>query len=250
MIPWFQKITNIGTKEKQPNLPGNVPLFEWAPGLEIDPLPPLNSQADQIIDDSIKDDISLSFDQPYEDDRNVVSDNESSTSEEDNSHNDYGEDNNEVVVNQDDTIFEEISVDNSEIKERDEEPIPSQPFAANNDNIQPNIDVGDNASDEDIISDSDGNISSCDSADHTFSLENVEHIENEETINFFDETFDAEDNVVVMEDKFYSIDDDSGVLFPSHGEDEDGDFTEVSEEIEDTANIESARPKRERRRYH
>ena len=31
----IDRIVKIATKEKQPNLPGGTPIFEWAPGLEI-----------------------------------------------------------------------------------------------------------------------------------------------------------------------------------------------------------------------
>ena len=35
----IDKIYRIAKKEKQPTLPGHTPLFEWAPGLEIETIP-------------------------------------------------------------------------------------------------------------------------------------------------------------------------------------------------------------------
>ena len=104
----IDRIVSIATKEKLPILSSNVPSFEWAPGLEIDPLPYINESEDNVVAEPVRDDLSSMMDVPNNDDLNIISEDD-----DDGVNDEYSSQS--INNNQGNIVIEEVDDDESDV---------------------------------------------------------------------------------------------------------------------------------------
>ena len=142
----IDRIVSIATKEKLPILSSNVPSIEWAPGLDIDPLPYIDESEDDVIAEPARDDLSSMMDVPNDDDRNIISeDDDDGVDDEDSSQ--------PINNNQENIVIEDVDDDESDVVLHETEKR-AGPYV-----------------DEEIFEPFEKDDGSCDSADFSFNME-------------------------------------------------------------------------------
>jgi len=143
-------IQSIAAKENQPMLPSSMPLFEWAPGLNIDLEPYNENVSDDTEENTIADELALEVaGMPPIEKQNVVSDSES-----DDDGDDLSSDDEEVAIIDEESHSDDVT-DSIEIKERI-------------------LDTPVNEPDDGESPPDDEEISSCNSDDFSFNMEAVD----------------------------------------------------------------------------